>query len=301
MKQTIILSILIFIFNFSFGQIFDSVDNEVYPEIYSFKKAKEFEEENEYEKAIWFYINLYPDNKEKVVIYVKIIEIILDTVDISLLIKKSFGLYATFDPQITTFNNGIPSMDSEKLKLKGGWGDELILRMQDNDDELSSAAEYNLRSLERFNANIIEGALSDLDKAIELEPIGKYYFNRAFMKRLLNDFSAAIEDFLTTIELDYKLSETYFERAYCKERINDFDGAIEDYSNAIAQNEKYAEAYYRRAYVYIKVKEYEKALNDLDKAIIINPSFVAAYVNRGVVKKELGDKTGACEDWKKSS
>ena len=118
---TIILTI-----NSVFGQVTDEKKNELYPQKYTFEKAEDFQVKGEYDKAIWFYINLFPDNKIQVAETVKAIEIKLDTIDMSIFIKSSFARYATFDPSITSFKGGVPNMDFKKLKLKGAWGDELI-------------------------------------------------------------------------------------------------------------------------------------------------------------------------------
>ena len=130
MKKTTLLLTLLLAFNITFAQT-KKDDNEVYPDKYTFDKAKEFEQKGEYEKAIWFYINLFPDNKPQVVETVKTLATKLDTVDMPMLIKKSFALYGTFDPAITTFNNGTPTMNMGKLKEKGAWGDELCMKITD--------------------------------------------------------------------------------------------------------------------------------------------------------------------------
>ncbi|MCZ2357677.1 MAG: tetratricopeptide repeat protein [Bacteroidia bacterium] len=296
---TLLLTALLLTCNLSFGQTTKD-DKEMYPDKYTFEKAKEFETKGEYEKAIWFYINLFPDNKEQVIETVKTLATKLDTVDMPMLIKKSFALYGTFDPAITTFNNGAPNMDMGKLKKKGAWGDELCMKITDPNKPLSSATEYNLRSIEKVKAKDFQGAIEDLNKAIELEPKGQFYFNRAYTKSLMEDFKGAIEDFNKTIELKYRLAEAYFERGYCKDMTSDFEGAISDYTNAIATNKEYPDAYNNRAFVYYKQKKYKEALKDFDKAIKLKDDNVGAYVNRGFVKKDMDDLKGACSDWQKA-
>ena len=48
------------------------------------------------------------------------------------------------------------------------------------------------------------------------------------------------------------------------------------------------------------LKDLPGAIADYTKAIGIDPSSSKAYLNRGVAKQNAGDKTGACEDWKKA-
>ena len=286
--------------NSIFAQTTEAEKKELYPDKYTFEKAVDFQNKGEYEKAIWFYINLFPDNKIQVIEIVKALETKLDTIDMGVFIKKSFALYGTFDPAITSFDNGAPNMDMGKLKLKGAWGDELIQKISDPNKPLTSASEYNFRGLDKAKAGKFKEAIEDFDKAIEIKPTGQIYYNRAFSKSMVEDFDGAILDFDKTIEFKYRLAEAYFERGYCKDQINNPDGAIDDYTKAIENNKEYADAYNNRAFTKLKQKDYKAAIKDFDKAIKIKPDFVGAYVNRGFAKKESGDKSGACKDWEKA-
>lgn len=299
MKHAIVfLTTIILTANSIFSQT--EQEDELYPAKYTFEKAEDFQKKGEYEKAIWFYINLFPNNKTQVIEIVKTLATKLDTIEMSSFIKKSFALYGTFDPTITSFDNGMPSMDMSKLKLKGAWGDELIQKISDPGKPLSSATEYNFRGLDKAKAGDFKGAIEDFDKAIELKPTGQVYYNRAYTKSVLEDFNGAIQDYDKTIELNYRLAEAYFERGYCKDNIHNLIGASADYTKAIEINSEYQDAYNNRAVTKLKQKNYKDAIKDFDQAIKIEPNFVGAYVNRGFAKKEMGDKSGACKDWKKA-
>lgn len=284
----IIITTFILSTNVLFTQTLDTEKIDLYPQKYTF------------EKAIWFYINLFPENKDKVVAIVKNLETELDTIDMSKLIKKSFALYGTLDPTITSFENGAPIMNMSMLKMKGAWGDELIQKIYDPNKSLSTSSQYNLRGLKKANSGDFKGAIEDFNKAIEINPNGQVYYNRAYSKSMIKDFNGAILDYDKTIELKYRLAKAYFERGFCKDQLNNPEGAIEDYTKAIETNNKYADAYNNRAFTKLKQKNYKAAIKDFDKAIRLRPDFAAAYVNRGFAKKELGNKSGACKDWKKA-
>jgi tetratricopeptide (TPR) repeat protein len=286
--------------NSFFAQTTDADKKELYPEKYTFEKAEDFQKKGKYEKAIWFYINLFPNNKIQVVEIVKELATKLDTVDMGIFIKKTFALYGTFDPTITSFEGGAPNMDIGKLKLKGAWGDELIQKISNPNKPLASASEYNFRGLDKAKVGDFRGAIDDFNKAIEIKPTGQIYYNIAYSKSMLKDFDGAIQDYDKTIELEYRLAEAYFERGYCKDQLNDSNGAITDYTKAIETNKEYADAYNNRAFSKLKQKNYKAAIKDFDKAIKVKPDFASAYVNRGFAKKELGDKSGACKDWEKA-
>ncbi len=80
----------------------------------------------------------------------------------------------------------------------------------------------------------------------------------------------------------------------------DYKGAVEKFSAAIKLAPADPDAYVFRGQAYIYLMQYKDALADFNKAIDIEPNFAEAYDLRGIAKAELGDKTGACEDWVKS-
>ena len=282
------------------GQMTEADKEELYPAKYTFEKASQFEEKGEYEKAVWFYINLFPENKSQAIEQMKAIAAKLDTTDMSFFIKKSFAMYATFDPTVMTFTKGMPEMNMEMLKLKGSWGDELIQKISDPDKPLTSASEYNFRAQDKAKAGDFEGAVEDYSKSIEISPSGEGYFNRGYCKSEMEDFSGAISDYNKAIEMQYGIPNAYFERGYCKDNINDTTGAIEDYTKAIEADKTYADAYNNRAVMSLKTQHFKEAIKDFNKAIKCNPGYAAAYVNRGFAKKALNDDKSACKDWEKA-
>lgn len=277
----------------------ESEKNELYPTEYTFSKALDFQQKGEYEKAVWFYINLFPENESEVVEKVKALEVKLDTVDMSIFIRKSFAMYSPFDPDINKGEEGELNMDFQQLSLKGSWGDALIKKLTIGDKPLS-AKDYNFSGIEKVKSRDFNGAIEDFTKAIKLEPTGQFYFNRAYAKSMIKDFEGAILDYNETINLAYRLAEAYFERGYCYDQTNEPNKAIADYTDAIKVDDQYADAYNNRAVTKLKQKKYEAAIKDFSKAIKINPNFSPAYVNRGYAKKEIGDVKGACEDWNKA-
>ena len=81
---------------------------------------------------------------------------------------------------------------------------------------------------------------------------------------------------------------------------NDNKGAIEDLTKIIGYQEDNYEAYYYRANAKFNLKEAKDALTDYDKAIELKPDYADAFLNRGFCKQFLGDKDGACSDWKQA-
>jgi tetratricopeptide (TPR) repeat protein len=48
------------------------------------------------------------------------------------------------------------------------------------------------------------------------------------------------------------------------------------------------------------MNQFKEALEDFNTAIKLKDDYSDAYNNRGKARMNLGDKTGACEDWHKS-
>ncbi len=61
------------------------------------------------------------------------------------------------------------------------------------------------------------------------------------------------------------------------------------------------EAYYYLANYYADKQNYRKAVDLYSKAIKLNPSFADAWYGRGQAKFYLGNKKGACADWKQAA
>lgn len=277
---------------------------ETYPDKYTFEKARDFEQRENYEKAVWFYINLFPENKTKVAFLVQTLETTLqqkiDSFDMKLFIQKAFAIYSTFDPAIVTIENGMPVMDLDKLKSKGILADELSVKVAELNKPLSSASDYNLRSMERYKSKDYQGTINDLNLAIKIAPSGEYFYNRAFTKSMMDDYKNAATDYDKVIELKYKLPEAFFERGFCKDKTGNLEGAITDYTNALALKSDYSDAYNNRGFIFYKQKNYKKAIDDFNKAIKLKGDYKVAYVNRGFAKKDSKDFKGACRDWQKA-
>lgn len=302
-KVYILTIIFLFITSLVFAQTTtekEDENQELYPTTYSFEKADEFLKKTETEKAIWFYINLYPKNKKKVVELLRVFQEKNDTLDMNMLVKKVFTTYAMGDPSIMGLEDGKMNMNMDNLNMKGAWGDELIMKLSSSDEKLDSAADYNARALEKIKKGDIEGGIEDFSKALEIESAPLIYFNRGFGRSLLGNYEEAIKDYDKTVELGYNLAQTYYERGQCYDQMNELDKAMADYTKAIQEDKEYLDAYNSRAIIKLRQEKTKEGIKDLDMVIKIDSNFVRAYISRGFAKQELKDKKGACKDWKKA-
>ncbi|HNW89086.1 MAG TPA: tetratricopeptide repeat protein [Bacteroidales bacterium] len=76
----------------------------------------------------------------------------------------------------------------------------------------------------------------------------------------------AIEDYSAAITKNARFSYAYFNRAYVKGILNEFSSAILDYSVCIFYNNSFAEAYFNRGLLYLYLGNEEKGCEDISKA-----------------------------------
>ena len=76
-----------------------------------------------------------------------------------------------------------------------------------------------------------------------------------------------------------------------------------DLDTALRLNPNFGDAYQNRGVVKNVLRLFPEALADFNQALKLNPGKTNAgiYLGRGISKLYLGDKTGACEDWRTAS
>lgn len=139
-------------------------------------------------------------------------------------------------------------------------------------------------------------ALRDLDRAIELNPNeARFYFARAVRRQQAQDFHAAIEDLNRFIALDptdtnESVSEAYSVRGAINTFLYDYAAAVQDYISAIELDPSRSDAYVDSGYARYHLTDYDGALSDFNHAIALAPSNADAYQWRGLTRVALGQQ-----------
>jgi tetratricopeptide (TPR) repeat protein len=79
------------------------------------------------------------------------------------------------------------------------------------------------------------------------------------------------------------------------------EAALTDLDAALRLNPNSADAYQNRGVIKNVLKLFSEALADFNQALKLKPDNGAVHLGRGISKFYLGDKTGACEDWRTAS
>ena len=125
-------------------------------------------------------------------------------------------------------------------------------------------------------------------------------FKKAEAKFRAQEYTSAIEYYTKDLTDNPENLNAYYRRGFTYGMLGNHKAAIRDYSIIVRKDPDYVWAYISRGSSRNKLKLYEEALLDFDKAIELDPKNQEAYNNRGWAKLGLGDKKGACKDWKSS-
>jgi tetratricopeptide (TPR) repeat protein len=177
-------------------------------------------------------------------------------------------------------------MDVRLIKKKFDQLDTSIIQQP------AKASNYADRALIFTALQTYDHALSDFDKAIDLDPFNALsYFSRANTRlKLLSllhsdnpavtaklhslspamvsgtSYQSAIADYTSALALDSTFSYAWYNRASAKMFINDYDGAVNDLTMAIYYDPNLADAYYNKGLLLILIHQNETACISLSKA-----------------------------------
>jgi len=209
---------------------------------------------------------------------------------------------------IGVVNSGVIS-DIENFKagyaIEVSFLKKLLKRKNETKKELNiikGAHHYINESQLKYIVKDYQGALSDLNKSIELNPnFFISYYNRGNIKLKLKDFEGSINDCNKAIEIIPNFVLAYNVRGLAKSKIKDFKGAIKDFNKSIEIDNNFASAYSGRGLAKASLKDIDGAINDFDKAIQIDSKNYLFYVGRGGIKFFSGLEEEGCRDFQKAN
>ncbi|XP_053499526.1 tetratricopeptide repeat protein 13 isoform X2 [Ictalurus furcatus] len=145
----------------------------------------------------------------------------------------------------------------------------------------------------------ISEALSDLTKAIQLQPSARLYRHRGTLLFISEDYVAAMEDFQQSLELKrnqpiamlYK-GLTFFHRGLLKE-------AIETFKEALKLKSDFIDAHKSLAQAYRELGDFDSAMESFQKALLLNQNHLQSLQLRGMMLYHHGSLQDAIGNFKR--
>jgi tetratricopeptide (TPR) repeat protein/S1-C subfamily serine protease len=161
-----------------------------------------------------------------------------------------------------------------------------------------NASAYMLRGNMLYSNKDWAGAIADFDRVIKLEP--RYiqaYTLKAVTQWVINDLPGVQSTYTALIAVDPQNVSAYQMRAGVRNQLNDRAGAIADLSQMIRIDPKNIEAYNIRASFRYSAKDIQGAIADYSKVISLSPNSLAAYEARAGIYLEQGNLAAALADY----
>lgn len=146
---------------------------------------------------------------------------------------------------------------------------------------IRSAEIYNNRGLAYYHLHDLNSALSDFDRAIDIDHEFSYaYNNRGIIYQEMSQTKNSIDDFTIALQLNPRYVYALNNRANSFMQADRLQDAIKDLQHAIRISPNYVDAHNNLGNVYLTLKDYEKAIGEYTLAIQVNPQYAEAYYNR---------------------
>ncbi len=150
-----------------------------------------------------------------------------------------------------------------------------------------------------------EAAMSDYNRAIQLNPTVGAYLDRARLRRHLDDYAGALADCDAALLLKPNSYIVYNEKGKVFDAMGDLSGAVREYSTLITlfqrKNRKddtgSAEYWNLRAWAYYRLGEYESALADAKQAVLRDSTTWEYLHTRGAIYAATNQVAHAVGDY----
>ncbi len=191
-----------------------------------------------------------------------------------------------------------------------GWQSFRQAKVWENDETLWSNVIYHYpdeftgyfkRGLYYEQAGFYAKALSDLDKALQIEPtnafvlnnLGLLYFNR-------QQYDTALPYFDRAIATEQNDAKAFVNRGITRMNLGQLEGAQQDLNHAIRLDPGHALAYMNRGFLYQRKEMFSHAIKDFSRAAALQPDLAPAFYHRGKEYYYAKNWDAAVKDLKKA-
>ncbi|MBJ7880987.1 tetratricopeptide repeat protein [Gelidibacter salicanalis] len=171
--------------------------------------------------------------------------------------------------------------------------------------------EYLQLAKVKYKSSKVMEAMENVNKAIELDKNnsdayffkGLIYFDNIEGNKEFSEGSqtwATMDEFNKAISINSKNPEYFLKRASLYNLINQKEDAILDLQKVSELQPTNSQTLRELANILIDSEEYSNALQVLDTLIIKITDDAQLFLERAMLKNKMGDKNGACSDYKKA-
>ncbi len=168
----------------------------------------------------------------------------------------------------------------------------------------AEATDLVILSLAKYHLKNYQGALEDIDKALEMGIVETKIEGRIYWSAILKGQSLiALKQFEQAVSVLDKLVKTgnnspdlYLNRARAFVGLHKFENAIADLEKAQLSDPKNADVFFNAAVIKEELGDIGAAILDYNKAIKLNPNDALAFYGRANCKGRTGDHASAVAD-----
>ena len=192
-------------------------------------------------------------------------------------------------------------MKKANLLAKIGRRQEAV-KLYDRAVQLNPYSEYiyDSRAKLKMLAMDYTGALSDLDKALSINPDDKIRDHKVDDLIAMKAYEQALVEIDTLINSDYKVGYELERKALVQMMMDSTQECEETVEQLLQVNPNSAMAHDILGLLELKEGKYPKALEHLTKAIELDETFALAYYNRGIAFRYLNNNEAAMNDFNKA-
>ena len=231
-------------------------------------------------------------------------DFIIRIANLRYLLNDFTGSIADYD-RLLAMDKMYPRIYSKRAGSKAMLG-QAEEALQDSDKALGldpkDEEAYNSRGLANRLLGKLDDAAVDFTLATNIKKdYSRPYNNRGTIYLSQGQPEKALEDFDKAIQLDSYFADAYSNRGSVKHQLGRDEEALADLDAALRLDPNSADAYQNRGVVKNVLKFFPEALADFNQALKLKPENGGVYLGRGISKFYMGDKTGACGDWRTAS
>jgi serine/threonine protein kinase len=171
---------------------------------------------------------------------------------------------------------------------------------RDLGDRPENAYAYLERGKTRSAGESYQEALSDLNRAIELQPTAESYSERGQVRDKLKNKQGALADFGESLKLNPNASDVYYYKASVEDDLGNLPQSLADLNKSLSIQTDNTLSLIARGRLYQKLGKRSQALTDFNSAIKIDNRSSYAYMSRAELLASENKRVAAIADYDRS-